>query len=323
MISISVIISTYKHNILLQRTIQSLQNQCFSEFEIIVVDNAADPLLEEEISSLNENFSIKVQYIPEPKLGLHNARHAGARNAKGEILVFTDDDATFDNGWLRSYYDAFKKNPNMSAAGGAVKPVWEKDPPLWLLNYIGDSKVFPILAIMEPFDVFHLGTGAFFFGVNMAIGRNALFDDGGFNPELVGSVTVGNGETGLYKKLLEKQYLIGYVPEALVYHHIPSSRMTINYIRKWGAHYAGSEMYEKWFNRSRNVYEVLKEVLYIFSLYWLSWILYPFALYLRNPLSIRIQFKASLGVYKLKYLHLAYTDPLLQNILDTKIPYLQ
>jgi hypothetical protein len=83
----------------------------------------------------------------------------------------------------------------------------------------------------------------FFFGVNMAIRRKVLFDLGGFNPELFGNLWLGDGETGLNRKLMQRELLIGYVPNALVYHHIPPERMTVAYFRRRMANQAACDAY--------------------------------------------------------------------------------
>jgi hypothetical protein len=168
--------------------------------------------------------------LAERNLGLHNARHAGARAAQGEILVFTDDDATFDPQWLRAYTRAFADHPEMTAAGGPVRPVWEVPPPPWLVDLMGPSGNFGPLSLMHRDDEFSLNSHGVFFGVNMAIRRSVLFDVGGFNPESYGDTWLGDGETGLNRKLWSKGMQVGYVPEALVHHHIPSSRMSHGYL---------------------------------------------------------------------------------------------
>jgi glycosyltransferase involved in cell wall biosynthesis len=52
--------------------------------------------------------------VCEDRLGLHHARHAGARVAQGRVLVFTDDDATFDTSLLQAYSDSFEAHPEMA-----------------------------------------------------------------------------------------------------------------------------------------------------------------------------------------------------------------
>ncbi|MBW2020571.1 MAG: glycosyltransferase family 2 protein [Deltaproteobacteria bacterium] len=230
MLNISLIIPTYKRSRDLLRALNSLQDGRFADFEVIVVDNAAQNDLQKMVKAFNRTARIRAEYIPEPRLGLHNARHAGAHAAKGDILVFTDDDATFDPGWLQSYAKAFTEYPEMAAAGGPVRPIWEVPPPKWLLDFIGEAKAFGHLSLMEPYYEFRLEPKGVFYGVNMAIRRDILFDVGGFNPESFGDVWLGDGETGLNRKLWDRGMLIGYVPGALVYHHIPASRMSVQYL---------------------------------------------------------------------------------------------
>jgi glucosyl-dolichyl phosphate glucuronosyltransferase len=226
----TVIIPTFHRPDSLMRAIRSLQEQTYMDFEILIADNAADPEVEQLMTEFNATADRRARYIQVPNLGLHNARHAAARAANGGVLVFTDDDASFDPGWLQAYAEAFDEHPAMSAAGGPVRPIWETPPPEWLLEFIGDSRVFSYLSLMEPYKDFRIDPKGFFFGVNMAIRRQVLFDLGGFNPEAFGDSWLGDGETGLNSKLWERGMLIGYVLNAVVYHHIPAQRMTVEYL---------------------------------------------------------------------------------------------
>ena len=261
---LSVIIPTYQRSETLLQSIASLQHQSLSNFEIIVVDNAVDVKLEQRITSFNQSAKFKVRYIPESFLGAHHARHTGAQAAVGELLVFTDDDATFTPHWLESYQKSFFNHPKMVAAGGAVRPVWQVPPPQWLLDYIGEAKLFTILSLMEPATEFYLDPKGFFFSVNMAIKRKVLFEVGGFNPDLVDEFLLGDGETGLYYKLWQRELLIGYVPDALVYHHIPKSRMTIDYFRHRMANEGASDMYSLYHQG------ISHPLLLIFHMVWIT-----------------------------------------------------
>lgn len=243
---ISVIIPTYNRVPSLCQALHSLQEQSLAEFEILVVDNAADPDLERRVAEFNETARVPARYQAESALGLHFARHAGARTARGEILIFTDDDATFDSGWLQAYADAFDGHPEMAAAGGPVRPVWEVPPPPWFVRYLNETKLWGILSLMEPFEEFRLGPEAFFWGVNMAIRREALFAVHGFNPEAFGATWLGDGESGLNRKLKERGMPIGYVPKAIVHHHIPPGRLTVDYICHRMANQEACEIYTSW-----------------------------------------------------------------------------
>jgi GT2 family glycosyltransferase len=312
---IAVIIPTFNHPDQVIRAITSLQNQVFTDIQVIVVDNSGHDMLKSRIETFNRTAKFKVTYLQEPRLGLHYARHAGARYAAADILVFTDDDATFDPGWLDAYAGAFAEHPEMKAAGGPVRPIWEAQPPGWLLAYIGGAKIFPILSLMEPYQDFHLNSKGFFFGVNMAIRRNVLFNVGGFNPELIGAMTVGDGESGLNRKLQEKGFPIGYVPKAVVLHHIPRYRMTVKYIRKWAWHLGGANMYQKLRGRLHSKISLLNEFLKIVLKKGAWWLLLPIAWNRTDQLSIRIQLWACEAWCSINYLWWAHRNAQIKQYL--------
>jgi glucosyl-dolichyl phosphate glucuronosyltransferase len=249
---ISVIIPTHNRAALLVQAVRSATALDYppERYEIIVVDNASADATPQVVQELQgEAMGCQLRSVREERLGLHNARHAGAYAAQGDILVFTDDDATFAPGWLQAYGNAFEAYPEMVAAGGPVWPVWEIPCPEWLLDFMGDAKIFGPLSLMEPYDEFRLGPQGFFFGVNMAIRRDILFKVGGFNPESFGDIWLGDGETGLNRKLWKQGLLVGYVPQAVVYHHIPTQRMQVEYLCRRMANEGACDMYAHFHHR--------------------------------------------------------------------------
>jgi glycosyltransferase involved in cell wall biosynthesis len=243
---LTLIVPTYRRPADLQRCLESVQRQTLADFELIVVDNASDAQLATRVADFNLHARVPASYVPEPNLGLHNARHAGVRAATGDILVFTDDDATFDPDWLCAYSRRFDDHPEMAAAGGPARPVWEVPPPAWVPAYMRTQPaMFPILSLLEPFDEFRLTPDGYFFGVNMAIRREVLLEVGGFNPDSFGSAWLGDGETGLNRKLWQRHLLIGYLPEAVVYHHVPAERMTLEYFRRRQANDGACDIYAR------------------------------------------------------------------------------
>src|SRR5438128_12312301 len=187
MVSLSLVVPTYNRSRLVMRCLESVQRQDLQQFQLLLVDNSPDAELQSRIEEFNPAARIPAQYVPEPRLGLHNARHAGARAASGDVLVFTDDDAVFDPPWLAAYARAFEAYADMSAAGGPVLPDWEVPPPAWLSVLMqADPTMFPVLSLLNLSDEFQLTRDGIFFGVNMAIRRQALFTAGGFNPEIFG-----------------------------------------------------------------------------------------------------------------------------------------
>lgn len=241
--NLSVIIPTYRRPDALLRALRSLREQTWPQHEVIVVDNAAEPQVARLVADVAAAAPVPVRYVPEPELGLHNARHAGARAARGEILVFTDDDATFAPGWLAAYARRFAEHPEMAAASGAIRPAWETAPPRWLVDFIGGARDFGLLALREAYLDFRLDPDGVLYGANMAIRRDVLFAVGGFNPDSFGDVWLGDGEVGLNRKLWQRGLLIGYEPAALVYHHIPPERMTVRYLCRRMANEGGCAEY--------------------------------------------------------------------------------
>jgi glycosyltransferase involved in cell wall biosynthesis len=310
-VEISVIVPTLNRCEILAGALNSICIQSFpsDHYEIIAADNGSSDGTRELVERLNQVHRRRIRYLYEGQLGLHYARHAGARLAKGEILVFTDDDATVDPGWLQAYDTAFAEHPEMVAAGGPVRPVWEVPPPEWLLHFIGDAKTFGPLSLMEPHDEFRLDTQESFFGVNMAIRRDILFAVGGFNPELIGSFTVGDGESGLNRKLQERGCLIGYVPDALVYHHIPAARMTLEHLCRWQAHLAGAQLYSRYHRHMPSPLKLAVDAARTLLSFAGTSILARYVRTRTNNIAVSLKLRAALESARLRYILRLASDP--------------
>jgi glycosyltransferase involved in cell wall biosynthesis len=203
-----------------------------NQFEIIVVDNGSADATEAVVRELSRDGSMDVRYVYEGRRGLHWARHAGARAARGEILAFTDDDAAATPHWLAGLLKAYER-PHVAAAGGPITVRWRSAPPTWILSMI-DPVEAPVseLAIFGQLDYGpeyrELQSPQTINGGNFSIRKRALFELGGFNPDTsTEDRLVGDGEAGLCRKLHAAGSTIAYVPEALVYHIQDGAAITI------------------------------------------------------------------------------------------------
>lgn len=87
---ISVIVTTYNRKDLLKETIDSILNQTFRNFELIVVDNFSDYDFISHIKSLNDSRIIPFQNRNNRIIAVN--RNYGIRRAKGKYIAFCDDD---------------------------------------------------------------------------------------------------------------------------------------------------------------------------------------------------------------------------------------
>lgn len=98
--NVSIIVPTYNREKLLPQTMNSLLNQSYDDFEVIVVDDAST---DETRNVLQEyvlkDGRIKVFYL-EKNSGVSAARNRGLDNALGRYVAFVDSDDLVHPRWL-------------------------------------------------------------------------------------------------------------------------------------------------------------------------------------------------------------------------------
>lgn len=237
---ISVIVPTFNRCSYLREAVESLNRQNLSKdlFEVIVVDNGSNDETHYVVDrAMQEYLDLKISYIYEPEPGLLSGRHKGAMVAKGDILVFIDDDIIADENWLESIAASFKRK-DVLIVGGRNLPKYESGPAKWLKWFWSDhqfGKTCGHLSLLDFGDEEHTIDPRYVWGLNFAIRRDTLFELGGFHPDCVPpdvQYFQGDGETGLTIKAQERGMTALYQPKALVYHQVPTSRMTPDYFCK-------------------------------------------------------------------------------------------
>jgi glycosyltransferase involved in cell wall biosynthesis len=111
-VKVSIIIPTYKRPLLLKRCLEALISQDFPEddYEIIIVTDGIDEDTNKVLSQalLFDFFDNIFCYSLPFKKGPAAARNAGWRIAKGQLILFTDDDCIPDFNWIKNLYNAFE-----------------------------------------------------------------------------------------------------------------------------------------------------------------------------------------------------------------------
>lgn len=130
-VKVSVVLCTRNsRQTVLGRVLQRLAGQSLprQNWELIVVDNGSDPPLTLHATTGIPNLTTVV----EPVAGLTRARICGIRVARGELLVFVDDDNLLDSDYLEQALRIAEEYPRIGAFGGQISPEFEVPEPYWL-----------------------------------------------------------------------------------------------------------------------------------------------------------------------------------------------
>lgn len=104
----SVIIPTYNRSKFLKIAIDSVLNQTFSDYELIIVDDGSTDNTKQIIDEFD---SQKIDYVFQSHQGVSSARNKGINQAKGEFIAFLDSDDRFRRNKLEVTYEYIKKYP--------------------------------------------------------------------------------------------------------------------------------------------------------------------------------------------------------------------
>ncbi len=105
----SVIIPVYNKEKFIEKTLQSVLNQTFSDFEVIVIDDfSSDKSLNLAEKFVSENLRI-IQH--KENKGLSATRNTGIVNSNGVVMAFLDADDTWEVGYLEKIHSLHIKFP--------------------------------------------------------------------------------------------------------------------------------------------------------------------------------------------------------------------
>ena len=99
----SLVLATFNRGASLRRLLEQLEQQTLpaSDFEVIVIDDGSATPAEEALAGFSPRYEFTLRR--QANAGAAAARHHGATLAKGEVLVFTDDDMHFPNHFLQAH----------------------------------------------------------------------------------------------------------------------------------------------------------------------------------------------------------------------------
>jgi glycosyltransferase involved in cell wall biosynthesis len=232
----SVVVCTRNRATQLGETLWSFTKLNISEettWEVVVVDNGSTDSTAEVVRSFENSLPIRRVFQPEP--GISKSRNSGIDAAKGDYIVWTDDDVHVEPNWLAAFLDAFKRWPQASVFGGKITPFFVPPTPAWLLG--AREKLKDVFAVRDfgsdpvPLSV---SDDRIPFGACYAI-RATEQRQYRYDPTLgraPGQIRAGE-ETAVIDSILKANHSGWWIPKAEVKHIIPASRQTLEYVAQY------------------------------------------------------------------------------------------
>jgi glycosyltransferase involved in cell wall biosynthesis len=233
---LSVIVCTHNpRRDYLQRCLGGLRGQTlpYDDWELIVIDNRSD----EAVAGLIDlSWHRNQRALREDQLGLTFARLRGIREARGELLVFVDDDNVLDPDYLEKAAAIAEEYPHFAAWSGSCKGEFEIQPEKWARKYIGPLCVsqfdrdywcnFPFLNRAMP-----SGAGLC---LRMPAARQYLeLHESGLRPMVLdrtGKSLLSGGDIDIVLTCARNGYGIGVFKRLKLTHLIPKIRVQKSYL---------------------------------------------------------------------------------------------
>ena len=256
----SVIIPTYNAEKIIKPVINALLSQQTKKtFEIIVVDDGSSDETAQEVKKIK---SKKLVYLHQKNTGPAKARNAGAKCAKGKIILFIDSDCVAEKAWLTEMLKPFSEK-----GGAAVQGAYK-------------TKQKELIARLDQIDIEYRyekmkkaqeNNSLDWVGSYSAAYDKKIYDSlGGFDE----SFPIASGEDPeLSYKVQEKGGKIIFNPKAIVYHTHPSKLGKYLRIKFFRAFYR-PKMYSKHKGKIlKDSYTPQSLKLQIFAAYFSIWVI--------------------------------------------------
>jgi glycosyltransferase involved in cell wall biosynthesis len=220
---ISVVICTRDRPASLPATLESVLALDYSDYEVVVVDNA--PTGGGTRALVEELDNRRLRYVVEPVPGLSRARNRGIAEAASEIIAFTDDDVVVDGKWLRAIARGFSRSGNIACVTGlatasaldTASQAYFEARVKWsdhLLPRLFDLQDHPGRARLFPYAAGEIGAG-----VNFAVRRAALPSIGEFDEALgTGTPARGGEDLDFFLRVILQGWSIAFEPGAIIWH---------------------------------------------------------------------------------------------------------
>jgi len=131
---ITIAVPTHNRAQLVQTTLTSigeLRLPTGVEAECIVVDNCSTDNTRSIVARFSAHSPLPTRYVYEDGAGSSYARNRGIEEARGDFILFIDDDAVAEPDWAAEMLAELERR-QLDVACGLVLPRWDQRPPRWL-----------------------------------------------------------------------------------------------------------------------------------------------------------------------------------------------
>lgn len=221
----------------LRATLDGLASQTLppDQWEFLLVDNDSEPGRFEQVDL---SWHPGGRLIQEEKLGLTPARLRGIREAKGELLVFVDDDNVLASDFLVQAWEVFRHRPYLGAWSGQCHPRFDEAPPEWTRRYWENLVIREFVSdrwsnLPRLPETMPCGAGLC---VRRAVAERyvQLHEQGlrGFQFDRSGSSLISGGDNDLAACGCDLGLGVGLVAALHLTHLIPPERLTVTYLSR-------------------------------------------------------------------------------------------
>lgn len=136
----SIIIPLYNKENFIENTIQSILNQTFQDFEIIIINDGSTDKSEEKVLGFKNS---KIQYFFQENKGASETRNFGITKASAAYITFLDADDYWYPNFLSVMFEKIKQFPKHKIFTGAIEIETPKNtiPALYSIEKINESEI--------------------------------------------------------------------------------------------------------------------------------------------------------------------------------------
>ena len=235
---ISVIIPAYNAQSTIQETIESVLEQTFTDFELIVVNDGSQDSTLEIISSIQDS---RIKVFSYDNAGASAGRNRGFAQSQGKFIAFLDADDLWTKDKLESQLVALQNNPQADIAYSWSDCIDENSQFLRRGGYAKASgNIYPQLLLLDILEN----------GSNPLIHRQAIIDVNGFDE----SLAAGQDWDFYLRLAINHEFIL--VPYRHILYRIYNQSMSANV---WRLETAGLEVITRAFNQAPASLQYLKK----------------------------------------------------------------